>query len=66
MQITLNGKETECAENTSVKGLLEHNGISPVNIAVAVNGRVVPKAEWDNTAITGGAKIIIIKAVQGG
>ena len=55
-----------CAEGTTVAELLAQEGIAPVNVAVAVEDTVVPKAQWDKTALTEGARVIVIKAVQGG
>lgn len=66
MQIFINDTPTECGEQTSISGLLSQQGIPPVNIAVAMDNTVVPKAQWDETMLTDGSHIIIIKAVQGG
>jgi sulfur carrier protein len=35
-------------------------------IAVAVNGRVVPRAEWNDKEVQDGDDIEIVRAVQGG
>jgi sulfur carrier protein len=35
-------------------------------IAVAVNGAVVPRAEWDATALHPGDRIEIVRVLQGG
>lgn len=66
MQIFMNDAAVACAEGTTVAELLAQEGIAPVNVAVAVEDTVVPKAQWDKTAITEGARVIVIKAVQGG
>lgn len=66
MQVFINDTPAICAEGTNITELLAHEGIQPVNIAVAVNECVIPKAQWDTTVLADGARIIIIKAVQGG
>jgi sulfur carrier protein len=66
MQIFMNDAAVACAEGTTVAELLAQEGIAPVNVAVAVEDTVVPKAQWDKTALTEGARVIVIKAVQGG
>lgn len=66
MQIFMNDVAVACAEGTTVAELLAQEGIAPVNVAVAVEDTVVPKAQWDKTALTEGARVIVIKAVQGG
>lgn len=40
--------------------------ISAVNIAVAVNGQMVPKTEYDATALHDGDTVLVIKAFYGG
>lgn len=66
MQIWMNDAAVTCAERATVTELLAQEGIAPVNVAVAVEDAVVPKAQWDKTALTEGARVIVIKAVQGG
>ena len=66
MQIWMNDAAVTCAEGATVAELLAQEGIAPVNVAVAVEDAVVPKAQWDKTALTEGARVIVIKAGQGG
>lgn len=66
MYIFVNDTRMECREQTTISGLLSQQGITPVNIAVAMNNTVIPRSEWDTTIIEENCNIIIIKAVQGG
>ena len=66
MQIFINDQPIECQEKSTISSLLEQENIHPFNIAVALNNSVIPKAQWDQTEVTAGSQIIIIKAVQGG
>lgn len=62
----MNDAPVACAGGTTIAGLLAQVGIAPVNVAVAVEESVVPKALWDKTVLTEGARVIVIRAVQGG
>jgi sulfur carrier protein len=64
---TLNG-ETKPWAATSVAGLLEEAGVDSARggVAVARNGEVVPRAQWDQTAVQPDDKIEIVHIVRGG
>lgn len=66
MQIFINDTPAECGEQTTLDQLLQQQGIRPVNLAIAIDNTVVPKAKWAATPLREGSRIIIIKAVQGG
>ena len=52
-------------EQTTVAALLESLGFPEKGIAVAVDWSVVPRSEWE-TALTDGARVEVVTAVQGG
>jgi sulfur carrier protein len=67
MYIYLNEKQIELDDNISVSGLLEKQNITnTAGMAIALNGKVVRKANWDATILSDGDKILIISAGQGG
>jgi len=66
MNIFVNDTPTQCGEQTTITELLSQQDIQAVNIAVALDNMVIPKAQWDTTVVKDGCNIIIIKAVQGG
>ena len=66
MQIFINDSPIECKEQLSLAQLLSVQQIQPVNIAVAIDNTVIPKAQGDTTIIQENNRIIIITAVQGG
>ena len=66
MEIFVNDAPVSCEEGATVSEVLAQDGITPVNIAVAVNESVVPKSQWEATKLTAGARLLVIKAVQGG
>ncbi len=70
MRLTVNGeaREWEAADLAALFAAeAEERGIeSPEGIAIAVNGRVVRRAAWAETAINEGDRIEIVRAMQGG
>ncbi|MEG0795248.1 MAG: sulfur carrier protein ThiS [Odoribacter sp.] len=66
MKIFINDASVTCPANSSLKDLLLSQNISAVNIAIAIEDHIIPKAQWDTTVVEDGSHIIIIKAVQGG
>jgi len=64
--ITVNGKPRELERPHSVITLLETLDINPAQVAVAVNGEVVPRSEWPRLAVGDGDAVEIVRAVGGG
>jgi len=66
VKIVLNGKETELDEPCTVADLV--NRIAPDRpfVAVALNGRVVPKAEHETTWVHEGDRVDVVEPVGGG
>ena len=75
MKVTVNDEAVEVDEQMTVAALLERLGIPEKGIAVAVRGErsdgkgsdwsVIPRSLW-HTALTDGAKVEVVTAVQGG
>jgi sulfur carrier protein len=67
MRLRINGAETEVAVAT-IAELLAEQGIDPKArfLAVAVNGAVVRRAEWQMAALAAGDTIEIVRPFQGG
>lgn len=64
--ITLNGKLHELERATSVAALLDMLSIAPKQVAVAVNGEVVPRDAWADAKVAEGDAVEIVRAVGGG
>jgi sulfur carrier protein len=66
--ITVNGQPRPLAEEPTVAVLLAELGVTGEGrgVAVAVDGEVVPRTTWSGHALSEGAKIEILTAVQGG
>ena len=65
MNININNKETE-VKATSLQELATEISLPEKGVAVAVNNRMVTRADWNHTAINDGDNIVVIKAVCGG
>lgn len=65
MTITVNGEHIDWAAGTSVGDLVATLGLPDRGIAVAVDGAVVPRGRW-HTAVSDGAVVEVVTAVQGG
>ena len=65
MNIKINNKETE-VKATSLQELATEISLPEKGVAVAVNNRMVTRADWNHTAINDGDNIVVIKAVCGG
>jgi sulfur carrier protein len=63
--VHVNGARESLAAAT-VSELLAGREIDLRGIAVALNGRVVPRGAWDATAIKDGDAIEIVRAMRGG
>lgn len=66
--LRVNGEPREVPADLTVRALLAHLGRDPdqPGVAVAVEDRVVRRAEWPATALRDGDRVEIITAAQGG
>lgn len=67
MKVILNETETETA-TTNLQAFLEETcgELLSQGVAVAVDGRLVPRTEWDNKTLSPGCRIIAVGAACGG
>ena len=67
MRLRINGAEADVAVAT-IAELLAERGIDPKArfLAVAVNGAVVRRAEWQAAALAAGDTVEIVRPFQGG
>ena len=67
MRVELNGKPTALPDGATVAAAIEASGAAARRgVAVAVDGEVVPRSEWDATRLHEGEKIEVLAAIQGG
>ena len=65
MKIKFNKKETE-VNATTLSELAAELSLPEKGVAVAVNNRMVTRADWNQTEVKEGDNIVVIKAVCGG
>jgi len=66
VKITLNGKSHEIDGGLSVVALLQSLNVKQEQVAVALNGEVVPRRDWPKTNVTAGDTVEVVRAVGGG
>jgi sulfur carrier protein len=64
--VEINGERRELADGATVPDALGALGLPRTGVAVAVDGEVVPRAQWAGTALADGARVEVLTAVQGG
>jgi sulfur carrier protein len=67
MRIELNGRAVEIAHEATVADAVAASAAETRRgVAVAVEGEVVPRSEWDTTPLRDGQQVEVLHAVQGG
>jgi sulfur carrier protein len=66
MRLTVNGELREVPDELTVRGLIEHLGLTEGPVAVERNRHVVPRAEHASTALASQDVIEIVHFVGGG
>lgn len=67
MQIILNENGLEVSLQSSLQSVLENSGhAAQKGIAVAVNNKVVPRAQWQSHILQDNDKVLVITATKGG
>jgi thiazole synthase len=68
MRVELNGEPVTLAAGATVRSAIEASGAatSERGVAVAVDGEVIPRSEWDCTTLSAGQKVEVLAAIQGG
>jgi sulfur carrier protein len=66
--IWLNGSESDLRAGTTLEEAIAATGATPDTrgVAVAVDGEVVPRSEWETTELRDGQRVEVVQAVQGG
>ncbi len=68
MRVVLNGSAAELADGATVREAIEALDLPAEGrgVAVAVDAEVVPRTQWDTHELNDGARIEILRAIQGG
>ena len=68
LHVTINGDRRELPAGTTLASVVAslHNAPDGRGVAVALEGEVVPRAQWPSTELHDGATVEVVVAVQGG
>jgi thiazole synthase len=68
MKIELNGAEQELPDDSMLDAAVRASGAGEGGrgVAVALDGEVVPRSEWESTALREGQAVEVLAAIQGG
>ncbi len=68
MRVELNGETVELADGATLAEAARAAGApeSRRGVAIALDGEVVPRSEWESTPLTDGAAVEVLAAIQGG
>jgi sulfur carrier protein len=68
MTIVLNGEESDLGAGETLVAVLERLGVPSDRrgVAVAVDGEVVPRAQWPSFVLCERARVEVLTAMQGG
>jgi sulfur carrier protein len=68
VRVLLNGNETEVADGATVGMAIAVLDLpaSGRGVAVAVDAEVVPRGQWDHHRLHDGARVEVLRAIQGG
>ncbi|WP_261816293.1 sulfur carrier protein ThiS [Vibrio gallicus] len=66
ISIKFNDKSLALATVTTVKQFIQQQELPESGFAIALNNKVVPKAEWGNVQIEHGDSVNLFRAIAGG
>jgi sulfur carrier protein len=65
--VILNGEPRALPERATIASAVHESGAEPGRgVAVAVDGEVVPRGEWERLRLRDGQQVEVLRAVQGG
>jgi sulfur carrier protein len=66
VNVTLNGEPREVPPGTTVAQVVRLLTDQPAGVAAALNGEVLPRRAWADTALADRDQVEVVTAVQGG
>ncbi len=64
--VTINGKQQTLEGPTTVAAYIEALPVNQRQVAVAINGEVVPRVQWPTAVINDGDVLEVVRMVGGG
>ena len=68
MKVLLNGETAELSDGATVQAAVDSLDLPAAGrgVAVAVDAEVVPRTEWESHELQEGARVEVLRAIQGG
>jgi thiamine biosynthesis protein ThiS len=66
MLLHINGEQRDFPDGLTVAALVAHLGMKPDRVAVELNLDIVPRTQWETTALKDGDKLEVVHFVGGG
>jgi thiamine biosynthesis protein ThiS len=66
MKLQINGEPREFAAPLTLAGLLQQLSMKADRVAVELNRNIVPRGQWEHTALAEGDRLEIVQFVGGG
>jgi len=66
VKVLVNGEPTELESGATVEAVLASLELPDRGVAVAVDAEVVPRGEWPAHELNEGARVEVLRAIQGG
>ena len=68
MKVLLNGEAADLADGATVRAAVDALDLPAAGrgVAVAVDAEVVPRTEWESHELQEGARVEVLRAIQGG
>lgn len=66
MKVQVNNKEVEIQSNSTLIELTAQLELPLVDIAIAVNNKMIPRTEWESLSLRENDNLVVIKAACGG
>tara|TARA_R100001369_G_scaffold32751_3_gene57685 strand:+ start:157 stop:429 length:273 start_codon:yes stop_codon:yes gene_type:complete len=66
MRIQINDKDFEITEKTNLSQLLSAQNVDTSAVAVALNGQIIHREQWQQTELKDNDTITLVQAVAGG
>ena len=66
MKVLVNGEPTEIESGATVQSALATLELPERGVAVAVDAEVVPRGQWRDHELIEGARVEVLRAIQGG
>ncbi len=66
MKILVNNKETELTQGNTLADVARQLELPAQGVAIALNNRMIPRAQWAEQTVKDGDSLVIIKVACGG